>query len=51
MILTGDFTRYAWVYFLERKSDSADAFRKFLADVRADGVPLEVAIVRSVNGG
>ena len=46
MILTGDFTRYAWVYFLERKSDSADAFRKFLADVRADGVPLEVAIVR-----
>ena len=51
MIVKDDFTRYAWVYFLERKSDAADAFRKFLADVRGDGVPSEVERVRSDNGG
>ena len=28
-----------------------NAFRKFLADVRADGVPSRVGIVRSDNGG
>ena len=42
MTVKDDFTRYAWVYFLERKSDAADAFRKFLADVREDGVPSEI---------
>ena len=42
MIVKDDFTRYALVYFLERKSDAADAFRKFLADVRGDDVPSEV---------
>ena len=42
MIATDDFTRYAWVYFLGRKSGAADAFRKFLADVREDGVPSEI---------
>ena len=51
MIVKDDFTRYSWVYFLERKSDAAEAFRKFLADVRADGVPSEAEIVRSDNGG
>ena len=29
MIVKDDFTRYAWVYFLERKSNAADAFKKF----------------------
>ena len=51
MIVKDDFTRYAWVYCLERKSDAADAFRTLLADVRGDGVPLEVERVRSDNGG
>ena len=46
MIVKDDFTRYSWVYFLERKSDAAEAFRKFLADVRADGAPSKVAIVK-----
>ena len=51
MIVKDGFTRYAWVYFLERKSDAADAFRKFLADVREDGVPSEVERVKSDNEG
>ena len=51
MAVKDDFTRYSWVYFLERESDAADAFRKFLADVRADGAPSKVAIVRSDSGG
>ena len=51
MIVKDDFTRYAWVYFLKQKSDTADAFKKFLVDVRADGVPSEVIIVRSDDGG
>ena len=41
MLVKDDFTRYSWVYFLERMSDAADAFRKFLAYVRADSVPSE----------
>ena len=51
MMVKDDFTRYSWVYFLERKSDAAEAFRKFLEDVRADGMPSEVEIIRSDNGG
>ena len=51
MLVKDDFPRYAWVYFLKHKSDAADAFRKFQADMRADGVPSKVEIVRSDNGG
>ncbi|CAN0208252.1 unnamed protein product, partial [Laminaria digitata] len=51
MLVKYDYSRHAWVYFLKNKSDAADAFRKFLADVRADGVPSKVEIVRSDNGG
>ena len=51
MIVKADFTRYSWVHFLERKSNAADAFRKFLADVRADSVPSEVERARPDNGG
>ena len=29
MIVKGDFTRYSFVYFIGRKSNAADAFRKF----------------------
>ncbi|CAN0530962.1 unnamed protein product, partial [Laminaria digitata] len=51
MLGKDDYSRHAWVYFLKNKSDAADAFRKVLADVRADGVPSKVEIVRSDNGG
>ena len=36
---------------MRHKSDAAMAFKRFLADVRADGFPSEVQIVRSDNGG
>ena len=39
ILVNDDFARYSWAYFLERKSDGADASGKFLADVYADGVP------------
>ena len=51
MLVKDDYSRHAWVYFLKHKSDSGDAFRKFLADARADGVPSKVEIVRSDKGG
>lgn len=40
MIVKDDLSQYALVYSLERKPDTADVFKKFLASVRADGVPL-----------
>ena len=42
---------YAWLYFLQHKSDPADALRKFLANVRADGAPTKVDSVWSDNEG
>lgn len=51
MIVKEKFTRYSCVYFLERKSDAADACRKFLADVRADEMPSVAVMARSDNGG
>lgn len=45
-----EFSRHAWVYFLKPKSGVADAFGKVLADVRADGLPSKVEMVRSDNG-
>ena len=51
ILVKADFSRYAWLYFLKHNSEAADAFRKCLADVRADGVPSKVEIVRSDNGG
>ena len=42
MLVKDDFSRYAWVCFLKHKSEAADAFRKCLADLRADGVPSKV---------
>ena len=51
MLVKDAYCRHAWVYFLKHKSDSGDAFRKFLADARADGVPSNVGIVTSDNGG
>ena len=51
IIVKNDYARYSWVYFLEHKSDDAEAFRKCLGDVRADGVPSKLEIVRSDNRG
>ena len=51
MIVKDDLTMRAWMYFLRSKSDAGSAFRRFLASVRADGIPSLVEIVRSDNGG
>ena len=51
MLVKNDLSRYAWMYFMQHKSEAADAFRKFLADVRADGVPSKVEIATSDNRG
>ena len=51
MLVKDDFSCCALVYVLKHKSDAANAFRKFLADVRADGVPSKVEIVRFDNEG
>ena len=45
-----DFSHYAWVYFISRKSDAPEAFKKMLDDLRVEGIPSEVAVVRSDNG-
>lgn len=40
-----NFTRYAWVYFLEQKFNAADAFRKIFADEYCvDVAPSEVML-------
>ena len=51
MIIRDDFSRYAWLYYISHKSDAAEAFKQFLADLRVEGIPSEVVIVRSDNGG
>ena len=38
MLVKDDFSRYAWVYFPKHKSEAAEAFRDFSADVHANGV-------------
>ena len=39
------------MYFVFNKSDAADAFEKFLADRRIEGILSEVVVVRSDDGG
>ena len=46
MLVKDDYSRHTWVYFLKHKSDQGNAFRKFLADAHADGVPSKVEMVR-----
>lgn len=36
---------------IRHQSEAAQAFKKWLADVRADGVPSEVVVFQSENGG
>ena len=45
------FSRYAWVYFIFHTSDATEALKKFLADLRVDGIPSEAVLVRSDDGG
>lgn len=47
MIVTDDFSRYVWLYFilaLLRRSNH-------LADIRVEGIPSDVVVVRFDNGG
>ena len=46
MIIRDSHSRYAWMYFIY-KSDSAETFSRFLSDLRLEGVPYEVVLVRS----
>ena len=39
------------MYFVSHKHDAASAFENFLADLRVEGTPSEVMIVRSDDGG
>ena len=39
------------MYFVSHKYDAASAFEKFLADLRVEGTPSEVVIVRSDDRG
>ena len=51
MIIRDDYSRYTWMYFISYKSDAADTFAKFLTDVRLEGIPSEVVVIRSDDGG
>ncbi|CAN0064942.1 unnamed protein product, partial [Choristocarpus tenellus] len=39
MLIRDDYSRFVCLYFLHAKSDAAEAFKKYLADIRADGTP------------
>ena len=49
--MRGDFSRYAWVYFLLTSLTLQRHSKKCLADLRVEGVPSEVVVVRSDDGG
>ena len=51
MLLKDDYTRYGWIALLKQKSDVTVAFQRWLANIRADGVPSTVECVRSDHGG
>ena len=51
IIVRDDFSRHAWMYFVSHKYDAASAFEKLLADLRVEGNPSGVVIVRSDDGG
>ena len=51
MIIRDDLSRYTWLYFISHKPDAAEVFKQFLADLRVEGIPSEVVVVRSDNGG
>ena len=38
------------MYFISHQPDAAESFKQFLADLRVEGIPSEVVVVRSDNG-
>ena len=50
MTVVDDFSRFAWTYFLKKKSDVPAVFAVFLAGIRAQGTPFIVECLRSDNG-
>ena len=51
LIVRDDCTRFTRVYFRGKKPDTANAFKSFLAEVRAGDTPSAVMAVRSDSGG
>ena len=51
MVIRDNLSRYAWLYFISHKYDGAEAFKQFLADLEVGGIPSEVVVVQSDNGG
>ena len=50
IIVRGNFSRYACVYFVSHKSDSSDAFETILVGRRVEDIPRKVLIVGSYGG-
>ena len=51
MIIRDDYSLYTWMCFISYKSDAADTFAKFIYDVRLEGIPSEVVVIRLDDGG
>lgn len=51
VIVRHDFSRYAWLYFISHKSLATEVFKMFLTCLKVDGIPSEVVVVRSDDGG
>lgn len=50
MVVKDEVSRYAWLHFILNKRTVASAFRRFVADVNADGIPSKVQVVRYDSG-
>ena len=46
VIVRDDFSRYVWLYFIRHTFDATEEFKQFLADLRVEGIPSEVVVVR-----
>ena len=51
MTIINDYSPYTWMFFISHKSDAADTYIKFLSDLRLEGIPLEVFVIRSDDEG
>ena len=51
MIIRDNYSRYTWMYFISHKSDATDTFEKIISDLRLKGIPFEVVVIRSDDGG
>ena len=52
MIVMDDFSSHAWMYFVSHKFDAASTFlEKFLPNLREEGTPSEIVIVRLDDRG